>query len=80
MRNYIKPTISLASTASGARSVASCENQLSRKDTELILSLLGGDLTNAFATGDGCAAVVPIEGYCKFTSSEFVNGTQVFSS
>ena len=80
MSNYIKPTISLVSTASGARGVASCQTQLSRADTELILSIVGTDIDKAFATGEACVVPVPFEGYCKFTSTEYVNGTQVCSS
>lgn len=81
MSNYIKPTISLVSTASGVRGVASCQTQLSKQDSEMILQLFGiTDINNAFGTTEGCTVMVPDTfGYCKFTSGDLGNA-QIFSS
>lgn len=77
MNDYIKPTIKLASAAS-PRGVSSCGT--TKEDMELIQSIIGGaDASNTFGVGEDCLIQVPLEMYCKFTSTE-MGATQIFWS
>lgn len=78
MNQYVKPVIKLAGT-SGASS-GSCAYNLSPKDLDLIASIIGGiDIDKAFGMYEACEVQVPIESYCKFTSSE-LGASMAFSS
>lgn len=77
MNDYIKPTIKLASAAS-PRGISSCST--TADDMELIQSVIGGaDASNTFGMGEDCLIQVPLEMYCKFTSTE-LGAAQVFWS
>lgn len=68
MKNYVKPTIKLA-TVSANGSTVSCSTTGS--DMELIQSIVGGANANdTFGMGEACLIQLPLDMYCKFTSAE----------
>ncbi|MEE1012199.1 MAG: hypothetical protein U0L11_09250 [Acutalibacteraceae bacterium] len=77
MNNYVKPVIKLAST--GARAAAGTCNTTGA-DRELIQSIIGGaDANNTFGMGEECLIQIPLDMYCKFTSTE-LGAVQIFWS
>ena len=77
MNNYVKPVIKLAST--GARgSTISCST--TESDMDLIQSIVGGASANdTFGYGEACVIKIPLDMFCKFTSTE-LGAVQVFWS
>lgn len=77
MNNYVKPVIKLAGVAS--RAVAgSCST--TESDMDLIQSIVGGaDADKTFGMGEGCEIELPLDMYCKFTSTE-LGAAQIFWS
>jgi hypothetical protein len=76
MKDYIKPTIKLASTISDTGTSVTCSN--TAEDMQLIKDLTGvDDVKVLFGIGEGCS--VEVDMYCKFTSVE-VGNVQVFIS
>lgn len=70
MSKYIKPTISLLSLNASAAAASTCSTSTTdAKELMAMLQDMGYDESNAFGIGEVCQNVVPIEGYCKFTSS-----------
>ena len=77
MNNYVKPVIKLAST--GARAAAGTFSTTGA-DMELIQSIIGGaDANNTFGMGEDCLIQIPLDMYCKFTSTE-LGAVQIFWS
>lgn len=77
MKDYIKPTIKLAGidARSGTSSCSTTET-----DMDLIQSIVGGaDANNTFGMGEECLIQIPLDMYCKFTSTE-LGAVQVFWS
>ena len=67
MNNYVKPTIKLAGVASRA-AAGSCST--TESDMDLIQSIVGGaDADKTFGMNEPCAIQIPLDMYCKFTSS-----------
>ncbi len=71
MSKYIKPTISLVgNTGIATASASSCSaSTADAKLVEQILKDMGITASQAFGTSENCQVPVPIEGYCKFSSS-----------
>lgn len=68
MNKYIKPAIKLA-TVDGVHMPGSCNTTSS--DMELIQSIIGiENMDKAFGIGEGCQTEIPLDMYCKFTSTE----------
>ena len=68
MKNYVKPTIKLA-TIGADGSTVSCST--TESDMDLIQSIVGGANANdTFGMGEACLIEVPLDMYCKFTSAE----------
>ena len=68
MKNYVKPTIKLA-TIGADGSTISCST--TESDMELIQSIVGGANANdTFGMGESCLIELPLDMYCKFTSAE----------
>lgn len=77
MSNYIKPVIKLATVDANGNTV-SCSTTGS--DMELIQGIIGGaDANNTFGMGEPCDIQVPLDMYCKFTSSD-LGAVQIFWS
>lgn len=77
MNNYIKPAIKLATT-DGSGNVVSCGT--TADDMQLIMDIIGGlDPKTAFGLNEDCTVKVPIDMYCKFTSTQ-TGATLVFWS
>ena len=77
MNNYVKPTIKLAGVASRA-AAGSCST--TESDMDLIQSIIGGaDANNTFGMGEECLIQIPLDMYCKFTSTE-LGAVQIFWS
>ncbi len=77
MNNYVKPTIKLAGVASNSLA-GSCST--TETDMDLIQSIIGGaDANNTFGMGEDCLIQVPLDMYCKFTSTE-LGAVQIFWS
>lgn len=77
MNNYVKPVIKLATVAADGSTV-SCGT--TKSDMDLIQSIIGGaDANNTFGMGESCLIEVPLDMYCKFTSTE-LGAVQVFWS
>ena len=77
MNDYIKPVIKLAVTDARGKTV-SCST--TESDMDLIQSIVGGASANdTFGLGEACLIEVPLEMYCKFTSTE-MGAIQVFWS
>lgn len=77
MNNYVKPTIKLAGVASRAIP-GSCSTTAT--DMELIQSIIGGaDANDTFGMGEDCDIQIPLDMYCKFTSTE-LGAVQIFWS
>lgn len=78
MDNYIKPSIKLVADAGAKASTGSCGT--SGEDMQLIQSIVGGaDMNNTFGMGESCLIEVPLEMFCKFTSTE-LGAVQIFWS
>lgn len=76
MKEYIKPTIKLATPA--ANGLTSCST--TSTDMELIQSIIGGaDANKTFGMGESCEIEIPLDMYCKFTSTE-LGAIQIFWS
>jgi len=70
MNKYVKPTISLLSAGTNTRATSSCTTSTAdAKEIMDILISMGIDKDTAFAPVEGCGSMVPIEDYCKFTST-----------
>lgn len=68
MKNYVKPTIKLA-TIGADGSTVSCST--TESDMDLIQSIVGGANANdTFGMGESCLIELPLDMYCKFTSAE----------
>ncbi len=68
MNNYVKPAIKLA-TVDGIHKPGTCNTTSS--DMELIQSIIGiENMDNAFGMNEGCQVTIPLDMYCKFTSTE----------
>ena len=67
MKNYVKPTFILAAASSGQPS--SCLVQV---DLDLIADFLGPnyDPNEIFGMKEACGEPIPVDFYCKFTSTE----------
>lgn len=77
MNNYVKPVIKLA-VADARAATGSCST--TSDDMELIQSIVGGaDADNTFGMGESCDIKVPLDMYCKFTSTE-MGKVQIFWS
>ena len=71
MKDYIKPTFTLAGLFPVALAAEGCAS--TREDLDLISAILGGvDVKdpNAFAITENCKVQYDIEQYCKFTAVE----------
>lgn len=78
MSQYVKPTIKFASIALNSSALGSCS--IASDDLELIQSIVGGDdISQTFGMQEECAIKIPLEMYCKFTSSE-LGAAQAFIS
>ncbi len=68
MNNYIKPVIKLATTDVNGN-IVSCGT--TENDMNLILSIIGPSAKpeDCFGMNENCAVPLPIDMYCKFTST-----------
>ena len=69
MNNYIKPVIKLATT-DPAGNIVSCGT--TANDLELIQAIVGPGIKiedGCFGMSENCAVPLPIDMYCKFTST-----------
>mgnify|MGYP003301140177 CR=1 FL=1 len=77
MNKYTKPTVQIVLNASARSSTSSCSTSA---DMELIQSIIGGaDASQTFGMGEDCKIQVPLDMYCKFTSTE-MGAAQIFWS
>ncbi len=77
MNNYIKPVIKLAAIDARGNTV-SCST--TESDMDLIRDIVGGaDADKTFGMGEPCTIQIPLDMYCKFTSTE-LGAVQVFWS
>ena len=77
MSNYIKPGIKLA-TVDAKGNTVSCST--TESDMSLIQGIIGGaDADKTFGMGEPCEIQVPLDMYCKFTSSD-LGAVQIFWS
>lgn len=77
MNKYIKPTVQIVLNASARSSTSSCSTSA---DMDLIQSIIGGaDADKTFGMNEPCELQIPLEMYCKFTSSE-MGAAQIFWS
>lgn len=77
MNKYIKPTVQIVLNASARSSASSCSTSA---DMDLIQSIIGGaDADKTFGMNEPCELQIPLEMYCKFTSSE-MGAAQIFWS
>lgn len=77
MNNYIKPSIKLVAESGAKSSVSSCTMSA---DMDLIQSIIGGaDANDTFGMGEACLIQIPLDMYCKFTSTE-LGAAQIFWS
>lgn len=77
MNNYVKPAIRLVTTDANGN-VVSCGT--TAEDMALIQGIVGGaDANDTFGLGEACAIEVPLDMFCKFTSTE-LGKTLVFWS
>lgn len=77
MSNYIKPVIKLA-TVDAKGNTVSCST--TESDMSLIQGIIGGaDADKTFGMGEPCEIQVPLDMYCKFTSSD-LGAVQIFWS
>lgn len=77
MNDYIKPTIKLVAASGSRSSTTSCSTAA---DMDLIQSIVGGvDANKTFGMGEACEIQVPLDMYCKFTSTE-MGAAQIFWS
>ncbi len=68
MNKYVKPVIKLATTDANGNTV-SCGT--TESDMKLIQSIVGGANANdTFGLGESCLIEIPLDMYCKFTSTE----------
>ena len=68
MNNYVKPTIKLAAIDARGNTV-SCST--TETDMDLIQGIIGGANANdTFGMNEPCEIPIPLDMYCKFTSSE----------
>lgn len=68
MNNYVKPTIKLAAIDARGNTI-SCST--TETDMDLIQSIIGGaDADKTFGMSEPCEIQIPLDMYCKFTSSE----------
>lgn len=74
MNKYTKPTISLLSLNATSSAASSCSvSGVDLDEVYAMLEIMGIPKDNAFGMGEDCA--IPVETYCKFTST-----IQVFNS
>lgn len=73
MKDYIKPTFTLAGLAPVALAGTNCT--IKQKEYADIYDLYGVTPENAFAMGEDCVEQLPIEGVCKLTLAD--SGTAV---
>ena len=67
MNNYIKPVIKLATTDVNGN-IVSCGT--TKNDMDLILGIIGPEKPeNCFGLNEPCSTQLPIDMYCKFTST-----------
>ena len=69
MNNYIKPVIKLATTDVNGN-VVSCST--TKNDMDLIQAIIGPSIKiddNCFSITESCRTGIPIDMYCKFTST-----------
>ena len=78
MKNYIKPTFTLAGLFPVALAAGGCTIPL--KDYADIMDLYEADAENAFATGEGCNIELPIDGVCKYTMQESGTAATIIGS
>ena len=77
MSNYIKPVIKLA-TVDAKGNTVSCST--TESDMSLIQGIIGGaDADKTFGMGEPCEIQIPLDMYCKFTSSD-LGAVQIFWS
>ena len=77
MDNYIKPSIKLVADSGARAGTTSCSNSA---DMDLIQSIIGGaDADDTFGMGEECKIQIPLDMYCKFTSTE-LGAAQIFWS
>lgn len=78
MDNYIKPSIKLVADSGAKAGTGSCGT--SGEDMQLIQSIIGGaDASSTFGMGEPCTIQIPLDMFCKFTSTE-LGATQIFWS
>lgn len=77
---YVKPTANLALITASAAGTTTCTYVFTPDELEMFEMFYGVDFKdpNAFNDADGCAISIPLESYCKFTSSDGV--TKAFVS
>ena len=71
MKNYIKPTFTLAGLAPVAFAAGKCNVKLNADDLTVLYEQLDiTDPTQAFMESEDCVAAIPdgLTQYCKFTS------------
>ncbi len=73
MKNYIKPTFTLAGIAPVALAGTNCT--IKQKEYKDLYDLYGVTPEEAFAMGEDCQVGLPLEGVCKITMAD--NGTAV---
>ena len=73
MNKYIKPEFMLTSLTASTTAAGGCT--ISKEDKQMMIEIHG---EFAFTIDGKCK--VPVEGYCEFTSAEFVNPIKAFGS
>ncbi len=78
MKDYMKPTFTLAGLFPVALAGTNCTIQL--KEYEDIMDIYGVSAKDAFAMGEDCVTELPIEGVCKITAAESGTAATVIGS
>ena len=78
MSQYSKPSIMFLAAGTNSSAIGSC---ITKADMNLIAGIIGPgfDSSTAFGMQESCTVQLPIDIYCKFTSSE-LGAAQAFIS
>ena len=82
MKNYIKPTFTLAGLAPVALAAGGCDITMSNENIASLFELFEiTDTSKAFMESEGCIQALPdgIVEYCKFTLQDDGNGVIIGS-
>ena len=78
MKDYIKPTFTLAGLFPVALAVGGCTIQL--KEYAEIMDIYGVTAEDAFAPGEACNVELPIDDVCKYTMQESGTAATILGS